>query len=362
MAMQDFQTPVVLILFNRPQQVQELIARLRWIRPSRLLVIADGPRPTHLDDTQRCHEARATLGEIDWPCTIEREFSESNLGCDRRVQSGLDWAFTRADRAIVVEDDILPQPSFLPWAAAMLDRYQHHASVGLISGTNPLGQWGAACQDHLHAHRGSIWGWASTAAAWRRIQGTNLTGDPDQAALEIARLNLDPLLTEHYTLALQAFRRGQLVAWDVIFSLRRVMAGDTAIVSAVNLVRNIGIGREATRTTFEQDFRALIPVGEARLPGVDEHHELEPNYDRAALLVELMAAFRAPSMAWRMARRIGQGGTLPLNPRVRHHLAPFSVAAESLTALEHLAGQGVASPLFNQLLDTMREAAKAQSP
>ena len=360
--MQDFQTPVVLILFNRPQQAQQLIARLRWIRPSRLLVIADGPRPTHPDDTQRCHAVRATLGAIDWPCTIEREFSESNLGCDRRVQSGLDWVFTRADQAIVLEDDILPHPSFFPWAAAMLERYKDHERVGLISGTNPLGQWGAACQDHLHAHRGSIWGWAGTAAAWRRIQGTNLAGDPDQAALEIARLNLDPLLTEHYTLALQAFRRGQLVAWDVIFSLRRVIAGDTAIVSSVNLVRNTGIGREATRTTFEQDFRALIPVGEARLPGAGERHELEPNYDRAALLVELMAGCHAPSMAWRMARMIGRGMTLPVDPRARHPLTPFAVAAESLTALEHLVAQGVASPLFNQLLETMREAAKAQSP
>jgi len=359
--MQEFQTPIILILFNRPQRVQELIARLRFIRPSRLLVIADGPRPSHPDDVRLCHASRTILGTIDWPCTIEREFSESNLGCDGRILSGLDWAFSRADRAIVLEDDILPHPSFFPWAAAMLGHYQKYDRVGLISGRNSLGQWGDARHDHLQAHRGSIWGWAGTAAAWRRIQRTDLSGEPQAAALDIARLNLDPLLAEHYTLALQAFRRDELAAWDVIFSLRSVVAGNTAIVSSVNLVRNMGIGREATRTTFEQDFRTLIPVGEARQPGSGKYQELEPSYDRAALLVELMAGCHTPTMAWRLARAMGKGMALPLDARTRHALAPFAVPAESLTALEHLAAQGVASPLFHRLLDTMRLAAKAQS-
>src|SRR5690348_12863814 len=112
-----FDTPVVVVLFNRAERVRELVTALRPVRPARLFAIADGPRPAHDGDRDTCAAARAALDAIDWPCTIERNFADSNLGLDARVVTGLDWAFARTDRAVILEDDVLPHPSFLPWAA-----------------------------------------------------------------------------------------------------------------------------------------------------------------------------------------------------------------------------------------------------
>src|SRR5436305_534432 len=39
-------TPVALIVFNRPQHTQRMLAEVAKARPSTLLIIADGPRPT----------------------------------------------------------------------------------------------------------------------------------------------------------------------------------------------------------------------------------------------------------------------------------------------------------------------------
>ncbi|MBP1464246.1 hypothetical protein EYB53_000860 [Candidatus Chloroploca sp. M-50] len=61
-------TPVVLIIFNRPELVQQVWQVLRAVRPSRLFIIADGPRLDHPEDAALCAACRAIVEQVDWPC------------------------------------------------------------------------------------------------------------------------------------------------------------------------------------------------------------------------------------------------------------------------------------------------------
>jgi hypothetical protein len=356
---ESFETPVALILFNRPARIRELIQTLRIIRPTTILAIADGPRASHPTDIAACQLARTALDEIDWPCRIEREFSPVNLGCDQRILSGLDWVFSRVGQAIVLEDDILPHPSFLPWAAAMLERFGSDPKVGLISGRNPLGFWGDPDPDHIRGYSGSIWGWACTAHAWRRMQALDLGADASPLAVFRNHPFLDPLWVAHHCITLEMFHRGELTAWDVLLSLRGGLLGLQTISSPVNLTRNTGIGPDATRTLFANDFRALLPARESRpIQATSNPQPLDPDFDRAALMVQLLARCRNPVMAGRLNRLIQRGTHVPLDAATRHHLAPFIHADESLRLLEHLAAQGLSSPSFDQLRRTIRSQAE----
>ena len=356
----SFDTPIVVVLFNRSARIRELIGVLRRIRPARILAIADGPRESPAGDRAACASARAVLDTIDWPCVIEREFASTNLGCDRRVASGLDWAFSRVDRAIVLEDDILPDQSFFPWAAAMLDRFGNDPGVAMISGRNPLGCWGDGLQDHVRTRRGSNWGWATTARAWQRTNACNLAGDPADADHDASRPGADPLLATRFGLMLRSYRNGTLTAWDTTFELQNFMLGGAAMVSPVNLVQHNGIGPDATHPRFADDFGALIPVGTAPAPVASGESSFNAAFDRAALLVELLSGCIDPPMAHRLAVRLSLGTTLTLDDATRHHLAPFAVPGESLGLLEHLGAQGVASPHFECLLRTLRQDTPAK--
>ena len=352
----SFDTPVVLILFNRPERIREVIDVLRGIRPSHILAVADGPRDTHPDDRALCARARAELEAINWPCTIERNLAPTNLGCNPRTVSGLDWAFSLVDRAIVLEDDVLPDPSFFPWAAAMLDRFGDDPEVTMICGRNHLGHWGQEHSDHVRARRFSLWGFAGTAHAWRRTNAVDLEGDPLHAHDDIARTGVDPLLLKWQGLMLEAYRTGELTSWDIIYGLRTFLIGGAGILPSVNLTKNTGIGPGATKTLFEDDFNALIPVGTARAPAPSGESVFDDRFDRAALLVELMTRCADPPMALRLAKRIGR---IPLDERIKLHLAPFTVPDESLELLEALAQQGVSSPHFDLLLEKLREVVQA---
>ncbi|HZY80891.1 MAG TPA: nucleotide-diphospho-sugar transferase, partial [Cyclobacteriaceae bacterium] len=51
-------TPVLLVIFNRPETTKLVFEAIRKAQPPRLYVAADGPRPHVPTDKDRCAEAR----------------------------------------------------------------------------------------------------------------------------------------------------------------------------------------------------------------------------------------------------------------------------------------------------------------
>ena len=113
--------PVVLFLFNRADCLSRVVAALREVKPRRLFIIADGPRPDHPDDVEACRRARAVVEAIDWPADVAWRVAGANLGCDLSCPQGLDWVFDQVAEAIILEDDMLPAADFFSWCATMLE-------------------------------------------------------------------------------------------------------------------------------------------------------------------------------------------------------------------------------------------------
>jgi hypothetical protein len=105
-------TSGVLIVFNRPEKTKLVFEAIAKVRPSTLLVIADGPRQDRPGENELCQEVRDTVQRVDWPCTVQTNLAETNLGCRERVISGLNWALSLVEEAIILEDDCLPDLSF----------------------------------------------------------------------------------------------------------------------------------------------------------------------------------------------------------------------------------------------------------
>ena len=111
-----------------------------------MLIVADGPRDER--ENEKCLATRAIVEAIDWPCEVERNYSRTNLGCRKRIASGLDWVFERYEQAIILEDDCLPNPTFFRFADELLNRYADDPRIGQISGDNF--QFGKRCCEHSY--------------------------------------------------------------------------------------------------------------------------------------------------------------------------------------------------------------------
>ncbi|MEN9208587.1 MAG: hypothetical protein Q6K31_10525, partial [Gloeomargarita sp. GMQP_bins_14] len=160
------QAPVVFLIFNRPELTRKVFQVIRQVQPKRLFIVADGPRDTA--ETAVCQETRRVVEqEINWDCQVERHYAEKNLGCRRRVASGLSWVFSQTDRAIILEDDCLPNLSFFQFCDELLVKYQDDERVMAINGTNYQRGRVVTPYSYYFSKYFHCWGWATWARAWQ---------------------------------------------------------------------------------------------------------------------------------------------------------------------------------------------------
>lgn len=163
-------TPVLLLLWRRPETTRRLLDAVRAAAPRRLYVACDGPRP---GDEAAVARTRALIDEqVDWPCTVERRFAAHNQGCRDGISGALDWFFAREQAGIVLEDDCVPHPDFFAFCAAMLQRHAGDERVWVVTGDNfQRGQWRGDAA-YYYSRYPHCWGWASWARAWRHFDKT----------------------------------------------------------------------------------------------------------------------------------------------------------------------------------------------
>jgi hypothetical protein len=232
------ETPVVLLIFNRPQFTETVFRAIAKARPRRLFVFADGPR--NPDEAALCDATRAVI-HVDWPCELTMEVSEVNLGCRERCASAIDRTFSEVETAIILEDDCVPDPTFFRFCEELLDRYRDDERVMSISGSNYLGRWrgGWRSPSYLFSHFGSPWGWASWRRAWERF-------DVSMQAWKHPTTGpwLQDVLQDDELYRFQAARfdivYGNEHSWDVAWLFTKLLEAGLTIVPAVNLIQNIG--------------------------------------------------------------------------------------------------------------------------
>jgi hypothetical protein len=270
--------PVVLIVFNRPHITTLAMERLRAIRPKTLLVVADGPRSTRPHEPRLCAEVRQIAERVDWPCELLKNYSEENLGCGRRIATGLDWAFRTVEEAAIVEDDCQPEPDFYRFCQEMLERYRDEPRVMQVCGSNFLFGRVRPRASYYFSRYPLSWGWASWRRAWSHF-------DFDMKSWRAAsnqQMYLDQFDNRKeqafWTASWNQMCAGEGDNWDYQWSFACLAARGLSIVPAANLIRNVGFGGDATHTRSR--LMALTPpIGKLSFPLV---HPTEIKSDDAA--------------------------------------------------------------------------------
>jgi len=239
-------TPVVFFIFNRPRHTQISFSEIKNQQPKQLFVIADGPRNSHPNDAHKVEETRRIIEQVNWPCKLELNYSNINLGCRKRLITGLDWVFSKVDRAIVIEDDIVPNPDFFQYCDLLLEKYKDQNEIMAISGDNfqdGIVRGEASYYFSKYAH---IWGWATWARSWK-------LNDPDisfwpkfKASQNWDSLALSRNEKKYWESILNKMYLHQIDTWDYSWMASIWFHGGLSVTPNVNLVTNIGIGPEGT--------------------------------------------------------------------------------------------------------------------
>lgn len=262
---------VLVLFFNRPEQLKRLFGAIREARPSKLLLYQDGPRSDA--DRQKMEACRAIVSDdqIDWQCDVRRNYQEQNVGCDPSNYYSIKWAFSLYDKCIKFEDDDVPSQSFFPFCKELLDRYENDQRISIISGLNYDEKTPDVPYDYFFTTTFSINGWAT----WRRVvdQWDEHYGflDDDFNMHQLETLIKERRYQQDFVRFCRYHRSVHKAYYETIFHAAIFFNSGLSIVPRVNMISNAGATDEGVHYSGSNDD---LPRAMRRIFTMD-HYELE---------------------------------------------------------------------------------------
>jgi hypothetical protein len=165
-----FDIPVTFICFNRFDIAKKTFNKIKKIKPKKLYLIMDYPRDNNELDILNCNQIKKFFEtEINWECSLTKDYAKKNLGLKKRIISGLNFVYSKEIKTIVLEDDCYPHDDFFYFCKEMLDRYENEKNISFITGNNFQDEKEINISDYYFSKYSHIWGWASWRDTWKKI-------------------------------------------------------------------------------------------------------------------------------------------------------------------------------------------------
>lgn len=246
-----FNTPILFLIFNRPDTTQIVFEEIRKQKPKYLYIAADGARANKEGEAEKCEHARKlVLDSIDWDCEVKTLFRDNNLGCGLAVSGAITWFFENVEQGIILEDDCLPNESFFGFCEEMLEKYKDDSSVMHIGG-HSLGvhNQNKYKNKYFFSAYNHIWGWATWRRAWNLYQFKMDNINLDIIEKQISKYFQTRAEIEYWKNTIKKSK--DVDTWDYQWTLSIWLNNGKSILPTVNIVKNIGFGLDATHTKNE---------------------------------------------------------------------------------------------------------------
>jgi len=286
----NFLTPILFLVFKRPDTTKMVFNIIKKIKPKYLYVAQDGPRENREGEKELYEEVRAIIKEIDWDCELKTLFRDKNLGCRAAISSAIDWFFENVDEGIILEDDCVPSLTFFPYCEELLNKYRDDDRVMTISGdASPFkNRFNNSEYSYFFSHYPLIWGWATWKRAWKNYgidfkDWNNIKKDrnsfptlKNKIIKSFWFMIFDKMflyyekniLLKNIFLFIIFGRRfiGRIDSWAYQWAYSSLLNGGLAIIPKNNLISNIGLGADSTHYKSGKDYRIEFPTKDIDFP------------------------------------------------------------------------------------------------
>jgi hypothetical protein len=235
--------PVLVIGFNRPDLLSNLLNRLKQVGIFELYVSLDGSRmDKDLSACEQCTDVVMNFRDSFNLHFIRRDY---NLGCALGVISAIDWFYENVQFGAILEDDCFPIDGFFEYIKDFQINREtmEQQQIKLITGHNPF---------DIEIKRPEsrtvlVHGWATFSDTWRQIR------------LNYFSLGLPTFLNKNFesrpikeTIFWWAnstrAKLGIVDTWDGMLNERVWKLGFKTLIPSKNLIINNGFGPRATHT------------------------------------------------------------------------------------------------------------------
>ena len=259
-------TPVLFLIFNRPDTTQRVFDVIKQVKPSKLFVAADGARKGNSNDERLCQQARNIAEQVDWECDVKYLHRDKNLGCRVAISSAIDWFFEYVDEGIILEDDCLPSKSFFWFCQELLEKYRDNHQIMQISGTFYLDGLMDFKSSYYYSKLISCWGWATWKDSWRHFD----IKIPEYSKLKqegfIENYYENNEITEWMQNYLDEVKMDSSGIWSTQWAFSIIKCNGLSISPTTNLVKNIGFFRG---TSASEGFELYMEFDVAEIDDIN---------------------------------------------------------------------------------------------
>ena len=293
-------TPVLFLVFNRPDMTRQVFEAIRQAKPPRLYVGADGPRADKAGEAEKVEQVRRIATQVDWDCEVKNLFREKNLGCRVAVSSAIDWFFKNEEEGIILEDDCLPSQSFFWFCEELLERYRGDMGIMAVSGDNFQKCPARSEFSYYFSRFNHCWGWASWRRAWSYYEKDMQTWPYIRDNDYMQDILLDKTAAKYWSKIFETAYRNKIDSWAYRWTFSCWIQNGLTILPNVNLVSNIGFGEDGTHTSGDSPLSKMAAF-ELSFP------LKHPNWmirDKKADDYTQKIIFNQPNIFYRVIRRL----------------------------------------------------------
>lgn len=289
-------TPILFIVFNRPDTTIKVFEAIRKVKPSRLYIASDGPRDEKNGEDQRVMQVRKIVTAIDWPCELKTLFREKNLGCKYGISNGIDWFFKHEEQGIILEDDCLPHQDFFQYCQALLNYYRNSNKVLAISGVNFYNKNKSDYESYYFSKYFHCWGWATWRSSWDLYDREISFWPLWKCSEDWNRRFTDKVEKKYWEKIFDLTYSKQIDTWDYQFLASLWKKNGLTVIPKKNLVTNIGFGNNASHTTDVTHKFSNFPLKE--IGKLIHPKKIKQNHKRDRDLFDLLFEGRYLRVPW----------------------------------------------------------------
>lgn len=239
----DKQTPVLFLVFKRPDTTALVFEEIRKAQPKRLYVAADGPR--NAEEQTKCNAVREIVSHITWECEVKTLFREKNLGCKYAVSGAIDWFFEQEPEGIILEDDCLPSQSFFGFCSTLLEQYRDDDRIGHICGSNFQDGATRGNGSYYFSQLTHVWGWAGWRRVWKNYD-VEMRSFANFKESDLESSSTHAIRKETWYKNFNDTYKGNINTWDFQYAYANLINNYLSVMPNKNLIKNIGFGEDAT--------------------------------------------------------------------------------------------------------------------
>lgn len=244
-------SPIVLFVYNRPfhaEQTLEALSNNFLADQSTLYIYCDGPKENETPEVlENIKLVREVCEKKKWTKEVIIIKREQNYGLADSIIKGVTELINKYGRVIVLEDDLVTSPGFLPYMNDALDKYADTERVMHISGYwFPVKKTDSLLPETFFYRATSCWGWATWKKAWQKLETDPVVLKEKITSIPKGSRKFNIENSYSHLVQLEDNITGKINTWAVKWYATVFLNNGLCLHPNVSLVNNIGFDNSGT--------------------------------------------------------------------------------------------------------------------